>query len=248
MVSTRKNQQFTSHSAQSLRSCPRRPQRLEPPSGNRASWRRGRAGHPEERTDMTNKIVATALTLGFLGCILFFFPVTTAKAYCHWEGTPPFCAGECENGLVGVRRSRGIPRDETRGMWGDMRGCTTGSKVLCCSLDDRRAAAVGKTGEKACKAMGPNYNYDPQTDNCVKIIGNVVRACKNRGPNYNYDPQTGRCVKSIARNLTPQACEDRGPNYHYDGQTGRCVKSVSRNFPQQSCEDRGPNYNYNPQT
>ncbi|KAF5544861.1 hypothetical protein FNAPI_9300 [Fusarium napiforme] len=45
---------------------------------------------------------------------------------CRWEGTAPYCAGECESGWS----------ERGRSQCGDGNCCWTGSKALCCEDDD----------------------------------------------------------------------------------------------------------------
>jgi hypothetical protein len=67
---------------------------------------------------------------------------------CRWDGTAPFCAGECRRG----ERQSSPPPGSSSGS-----GCLTGSKVYCCSTTSSVSQPL--TGARDC-------SYGPDT--CIK--------------------------------------------------------------------------------
>ncbi|KAI1013310.1 hypothetical protein LB503_001482 [Fusarium chuoi] len=66
---------------------------------------------------------------------------------CRWEGTAPYCAGECEPGWD----------ERGRSQYGDGSCCWTGSKALCCEQDDYVKNLVkeqDKVGVASCRWEG----------------------------------------------------------------------------------------------
>ena len=136
---------------------------------------------------MTNKSIATALTLGFLAFTLSTLPVTTAEAGCTQH------LADCPKGSQETARTH-LP---------------VGDILTCCSTPSEPYATGETESErqqreaKECAAMGPSYRYDPQkTPRCskpIKVIGkSKADACALKGANYRYDPQYG-CIKTISK-------------------------------------------------
>ncbi|KAF5605935.1 uncharacterized protein FSUBG_6271 [Fusarium subglutinans] len=66
---------------------------------------------------------------------------------CRWEGTAPYCAGECDAGWT----------ERGRSQCGDGSCCWTGSKALCCEDEDVVKELVkqqDKIGVTGCKWQG----------------------------------------------------------------------------------------------
>jgi hypothetical protein len=90
---------------------------------------------------MTNKTIATALTLGFLAFTLTTLPVTTAEAGCAW-----YTGDSCPKDLIESARP------PTKG----------DHYVYCCAKPSQVKAD--------CEARGGNWHYDLDRGACVKTI------------------------------------------------------------------------------
>lgn len=78
--------------------------------------------------------------LFLLGLALIAFSPDPARAQsCRWDGTAPFCGGECGDGETEMNRSSvgsgGVPRLPSTNPFGQ--DCATGSKAYCCKTPGR---------------------------------------------------------------------------------------------------------------
>jgi hypothetical protein len=151
---------------------------------------------------MTNKSIATALTLGFLAFTLSLLPVTTAEARCQEM------VNVCPEGwkLMGSRPSTINPGT---------------NDVTCCLLTPSKPYATGETESerlqrfaKECEAQGKLWQAGRCIDRPVKAMGKkkgptapaLVKAdCDSKG--YTYNAQTNTC-KGM-RKAKPQGASEQ---------------------------------------